>query len=61
MIKEVVEIRMIITRSSQCYFHKWLTKSKLSELKDLLQEYARICNYVVEKHEYEIPPLMCSH
>ena len=46
---------MKITRSSKCYFNKWLTKSKLSELKDLLQEYARICNYFVEKHENEIP------
>lgn len=55
MIKEVVGIRMKITRSSKCYFNKWLTKSKLSELKDLLQEYARICNYFVETYENEIP------
>ena len=46
---------MKITRSSKCYFNKWLTKSKLSELRDLLQEYACICNYFVEKHENEIP------
>ena len=46
---------MRITRSSKCYFNKWLTKSKLSELKDLLQEYARICNYFVETYENEIP------
>lgn len=46
---------MKITRSSKCYFNKWLTKSKMFELKDILQEYARICNYFVEKYENEIP------
>lgn len=46
---------MKITRSSKCYFNKWLTQSKMSELKDILQEYARICNYFVEKYENEIP------
>lgn len=46
---------MKITRSSKCYFNKWLTKSKMSELKDILQEYARVCNYFVEKYENEVP------
>ena len=46
---------MKITRSSKCYFNKWLTQSKMSELKDILQEYARICNYFVETYENEIP------
>ena len=46
---------MKITRSSKCYFNKWLTKSKVSELKGILQEYARICNYFVEKYEKDIP------
>ena len=46
---------MKITRSSKCYFNKWLTQSKMSELKDILQEYARVCNYFVEKYENEIP------
>ena len=46
---------MKITRSSKCYFNKWLTQSKMFELKDILQEYARICNYFVEKYENEIP------
>lgn len=46
---------MKITRSSKCYFNKWLTKSKISELKGILQEYACICNYFVEKYENEIP------
>ena len=46
---------MKITRSSKCYFNKWLTKSKMSELKDILQEYAHICNYFVEKYENEVP------
>ena len=46
---------MKIIRSSKCYFNKWLTKCKMSELKDILQEYARICNYFVEKYENEIP------
>ena len=46
---------MKITRSSKCYFNKWLTKSKISELKDILQEYARACNYFVEKYEKDIP------
>ena len=55
MVNEVVRIRMKITRSSKCYFNKWLTKSKMSELKDILQEYARICNYFVEKYEKDIP------
>ena len=27
----------------------------MSELKDILQEYARICNYFVETYENEIP------
>ena len=55
MVKEVVGIRMKITRSSKCYFNKWLTQSKMFELKGILQEYARICNYFVEKYENEIP------
>ena len=55
MVKELVGIRMKITRSSKCYFNKWLTQSKMSELKNILQEYARICNYFVEKYENEIP------
>lgn len=46
---------MKITRSSKCYFNKWLTQSKMSELKNILQEYARVCNYFVEKYENEIP------
>lgn len=46
---------MKITRSSKCYFNRWLTQSKMSELKDILQEYARICNYFVEKYEKDIP------
>lgn len=46
---------MKIIRSSKCYFNKWLTKSKMSELMDILQEYARICNYFAEKYEHEIP------
>ena len=46
---------MKITRSSKCYFNKWLTQKKMSELKDILQEYARVCNYFVETYENEIP------
>lgn len=46
---------MKIIRSSKCYFNKWLTQSKMSELKDILKEYARICNYFVETYENEIP------
>ena len=46
---------MKITRSSKCYFNKWLTHKKQQELKELLVEYARICNYFVEKYENEIP------
>ena len=46
---------MKITRSSKCYFNKWLTHKKMFELKDILQEYARICNYFVETYENEIP------
>ena len=46
---------MKITRSSKCYFNKWLTQSKMSELNDILKEYARICNYFVETYENEIP------
>lgn len=46
---------MKITRSSKSYFNKWLTKSKMSELKDILQEYARVCNYFVERYENEVP------
>lgn len=46
---------MKITRSSKCYFNKWLTKSKVSELKEVMAEYTRICNYFVEKYESEIP------
>lgn len=46
---------MKITRSSKCYFNKWLTQSKMSELKEIMTEYSRICNYFVEKYENEIP------
>ena len=46
---------MKIIRSSKCYFNKWLTQSKMSELKDILKEYAHICNYFVETYENEIP------
>lgn len=46
---------MKIVRSSKCHFNKWLTKSKMSELKEILKEYAYICNYFVEKYENEIP------
>ena len=46
---------MKITRSSKCYFNKWLTQKKMSELKSILQEYARVCNYFVETYENEIP------
>ena len=46
---------MKITRSNKCYFNKWLTQSKMSELNDILKEYARICNYFVETYENEIP------
>ena len=46
---------MKIIRSSKCYFNKWLTKSKMLELKNILQEYARVCNYFVEKYEGNIP------
>ena len=46
---------MKIIRSSKCYFNKWLTQSKMSELNDILKEYARICNYFVETYENEIP------
>ena len=46
---------MKIIRSSKCYFNTWLTQSKMSELKDILKEYARICNYFVETYENEIP------
>lgn len=46
---------MKITRSSKCYFNKWLTQKKVSELRDILQEYARVCNYFVETYENEIP------
>ena len=31
---------MKITRSSKCYFNKWLTKTKMSELKDILKEFS---------------------
>ena len=55
MVNEVVRIRMKITRSSKCYFNKWLNFNKMSELKDILQEYTRVCNYLVEKYENEIP------
>ena len=46
---------MKITRSSKCYFNKWLTQKKMSELRDILQEYTRVCNYFVETYENEIP------
>lgn len=57
MAKEVVrtEKRMKINRSSKCYFNKWLTNSKMSELKELLTEYSRVCNWFVGTYENEIP------
>ena len=46
---------MKFSRSSKCYFNKWLTKKKMSEIQELLDEYARVCNYIVEKYQEEIP------
>lgn len=46
---------MKIIRSSKCYFNKWLTDKKRKELKEILQEYSRICNYFVEHHEKDVP------
>lgn len=46
---------MKITRSSKCYFNKWLTQKKKQALKEVLVEYSRICNYFVETYENEIP------
>ena len=46
---------MKITRSSKTYFNKWLTGKKQLELKDVLAEYARICNYFITKYECKVP------
>ena len=46
---------MKITRSSKCYFNKWLTNKKQKELKELLVEYSRIGSYFIEKYEEKIP------
>lgn len=46
---------MKIVRSSKCYFNKWLTKKKQEELRELLEEYAKACNYFVETFEEQIP------
>ena len=45
---------MKINRSSKCYFDKWLTNKKKAELKEILKEYSRICNYFVWKYENDI-------
>lgn len=46
---------MKITRSSKCYFNKWLTQKKQQDLKELLGEYSRVCNLFIEKFESQIP------
>lgn len=46
---------MKITRSSKCYFNKWLTIKKQQELKEILAEYSRLGNYFIEKYENDIP------
>ena len=46
---------MKIKRSSKCYFNKWLTQSKMLEIKDLIHEYTRICIYFTETYENCIP------
>ena len=46
---------MKITRSSKCYFNKWLTQKKQQDLKELLGEYSRVGNYFIEKYEDDIP------
>lgn len=55
MVKGVIEIKMKITRSSKCYFNKWLTIKKQQELKEILAEYFRLGNYFIEKYENDIP------
>lgn len=46
---------MKITRSSKCYFNKWLTENKKQALKEVIAEYSRVCNYFVETYEKDIP------
>ena len=42
-------------RGSKCHYTKWLTKRKQEEIKELLQEYARVGNYFIQKYEDVIP------
>ena len=42
-------------RGAICHFNKWITKKKQEEIKELLQEYARVGNYFISTYENIIP------
>lgn len=52
---------MKVVRSSKCFYDKWITKKKHEEIKMLLQEYSRVCNYFVETYEGRISKDIPKH
>jgi transposase len=45
---------MIYTRSSKCYYNKWLTAEKQKAIKEFLREAHRVICWAIDKHHYSI-------
>lgn len=45
---------MKVVRSSKCFYDKWITKKKHDEIKAIMTEYTKLCNYFVETYEDRI-------
>jgi len=45
---------MIYTRSSKCYFGKWLTARKQASLNELLKEYNRVVDWCIDRFDKEV-------
>lgn len=46
---------MIVRRSCKIYFRKWLTRKKCEEVKEILQEFARVQYYFAQAYEDQVP------
>ena len=40
--------------STKCYFSKWITKEKLSGIKEFIKEMDKTVNFAIENHERDI-------
>lgn len=45
---------MKYTRSTKCYFSKWITEAKLGSIREFISEMHRVVEWVVEHHESDI-------